>query len=159
MEVDQLKIMTDYFRIVIVTTFLLLSFIVSNERQFLIEKQMYCPCKKGVLYDHDSRSADQLKQLISVLIRNPVNSEDIQSVILKDFKSSERLSNCLAAEYKNYQSKNYLQDHEIFKIISECYGEDLIRNEDSTILYLVVFIILAIGFCLAYFFIKRPKVF
>ena len=151
--------MTERSQRMIATIVILFAFMISNERQFSLEKQMYCPCKKGVLYDHDSRSADQLKKLISVLIKSPTNSHDVQSLILKDFKTNERLSNCLAAKYKNYQSKSYLQDYEIFEIISACYGEDLIRNESSAVLYLVTFIILTLGFCSVWFFIKRSKVF
>lgn len=149
--------MNDLAKKFILFIFFTFNIIVCNERQFMLEKQMYCPCKKGILYDHDSRSADQLKKLISVLIKNPISYIEIQGVLLKEYKSSESLSNCLAEKYNDYRSKNYLQDNEIFEIISNCYGKDLIRNEDPTILYFITFMILTVGFLLALFFIKKSR--
>ena len=149
--------MLDLTKKFILFIFFTFNIIVCNERQFILEKQMYCPCKKGILYDHDSRSADQLKKLISVLIKNPINYVEIQSVLLKDYKSSESLSNCLAEKYNDYRSKSYLQDNEIFEIISNCYGKDLIRNEDPIILYFITFMILTVGFLLVLFFIKKSR--
>ena len=149
--------MIDLSKEFILIIFLTFNIIVCNERQFMLEKQMYCPCKKGILYDHDSRSADQLKKLISVLIKNPISYVEIQSVLLKEYKSAESLSNCLAEKYSDYRSKSYLLDNEIFEIISNCYGKDLIRNEDPTILYFITFMILTVGFLFALFFIKKSR--
>ena len=149
--------MNDLAKKFILFIFFTFNIIVCNERQFMLEKQMYCPCKKGILYDHDSRSADQLKKLISVLIKNPISYVEIQSVLLKEYKSSESLSNCLAEKYSDYRSKSFLQDNEIFEIISNCYGKDLIRNEDPTILYFITFMILTVGFLLVLFFIKKSR--
>ena len=129
------------------------------DRQFELEKSILCPCKKGVLYDHDSPAAKQLKVLLSELSKNPVDSTSIKGILLTKF--DPELGDCLIRSFKKTFSKDSLTQRQIHSIISDCYGEDLImpsnKEGNSIILYVVILIILFFGFSTVYIFIRKSR--
>ena len=65
------------------------------DRQVELEKSVLCPCKKGVLYDHDSRSAEQLKVLISELVKTPLDMKSFAGLMLTKF--DKKKGDCLTS--------------------------------------------------------------
>ena len=119
----------------------LITLVWSVDRQTELEKGILCPCKKGVLYDHDSPAAKQLKVLLSELNKNPVDMKSFRALILTKFDGKS--GDCLANSIQKNLSEDSLTKDQIHTIISDCYGEDLImpsnKEGNSIILYIAVY--------------------
>jgi len=137
----------------------LITLVWSVDRQTELEKGILCPCKKGVLYDHDSPAAKQLKVLLSELSKNPVDMKSFRALILTKF--DEKSGDCLTNSIQKNLSEDSLTKDQIHTIISDCYGEDLImpsnKEGNSIILYIVILIILFFGFSTVYIFIRKSR--
>ena len=131
-----------------------------SDSQTKLEKSILCPCKKGVLYDHDSPAAEQLKVLLSELNKNPVDTTSIKSILLTKFDQSR--GDCLIRSIKKNLSGDSFTQDQIHLIIADCYGEDLImpsnKEGNSIILYIVIIIILFFGFSTVYIFIRKSRI-
>ena len=138
---------------------ILITLVWSVDRQAELEKGILCPCKKGVLYDHDSPAAKQLKVLLSELSKNPVDMKSFRALILTKF--DEKSGDCLTNSIQKNLSEDSLTKDQIHTIISDCYGEDLImpsnKEGNSIILYIVILIILFFGFSTVYIFIRKSR--
>ena len=142
-----------YLKIILV--FSMLATLVANERQVSIEKHINCPCNKGILYDHDSGAANQLKGLISELVSDSINKKNIQELILKNYDKKQ--GDCLMLNINKAINDNSISDDDIYMIIGECYNKELIREENSSILYVIMLIFLISGFVIAFIFIYNNK--
>ena len=131
---------------------IIIGFLAANERQFYLEKHINCPCKKGLLKDHDSPNAEKLKNLISELIQEPfiINSK----FIFNNYKDLD-MQDCLMASIKNNTVKARIENEGIYAIIENCYGKELIRNQKTSILYIIIGIILISGFIMVSIFIYK----
>ena len=143
------------FKIIII--FYMLSILSANERQTYIEKHINCPCNKGILYDHDSDTANQLKGLISELVSDSASNKNIQEYILKNYQKEQELGDCLMLNINNAMNDNHISNNDIYMIVGECYDEKLIREENSSILYVIMLIFLISGFVIAFIFIYNNK--
>ena len=144
-----------HFYLKIIIIFYMLSILSANERQTYIEKHINCPCNKGILYDHDSGTANQLKGLISELVSDSINKRDIQELILKNYDKKQ--GDCLMLNINKSINDNSISDDDIYMIIGECYDEKLIREENASILYIIMLIFLISGFVIAFIFIYNNK--
>ena len=138
----------------------LMTLVWAVDRQVELEKSVLCPCKKGVLYDHDSRSAEQLKVLISELVKTPLDMKSFAGLMLTKF--DKKKGDCLTSSVQKNLSGDSLTKDQIHTIISDCYGEDLImpsnKEGNSIVLYIVILIILFFGFLAVYIFIRQSRI-
>ena len=146
-----------YFILIIITT----NFLISN-RQYELEKNIQCPCNKGLLVNHASENALILKKLISELVKDSISLSDTQSFILKTqfyTKVNDNISHqdCLIRNIKLNMSDNKISNIGIYNIISECYGKHLVRNKDNSLLYIILFSIITIGLSFSSIFIIKNK--
>ena len=135
--------------------FYMLATLAANERQTYIEKHINCPCNKGILYDHDSGTANQLKGLITELVSDSINKKNLQEFILKNYNKEQ--GDCLMLNINQTINDNRISDDDIYIIIGECYDKKLIREENSSILYIIMLIFLILGFVIAFIFIYNNK--
>ena len=145
-----------------------IGFIMSNDRQNNLEKNIQCPCDKGLLINHASSSAMKLKSLISELCKDSISMNSIQSLILKTqfisdnplTKDNETLTHqdCLIKNIKSNISNHQISDDGIYNIIGQSYGHHLIRqNKNNSSIYIILFIIISIGIISSSIFIVINK--
>ena len=154
----------------------------SNERQNNIEQHIQCPCEKGMLINHASPSAMKLKKLISLLISEPIKKDSIINIqdsipIIPDtiktyiqktqFINNDRstkndenldLQICLISNINKNILDYKISDNDIYNIVGNCYGENLIKNNKSnSLIYFILFFIISIGVVLSLIFIAKNK--
>ena len=154
----------------------------SNERQNNIEQHIQCPCEKGMLINHASPRAMKLKKLISLLISEPIKKDFIINIqdsipIIPDtiktyiqktqFVNNDRstkndenldLQICLISNINKNILDYKISDNDIYNIIGNCYGENLIKNNKSnSLIYFILFFIISIGVVMSLIFIAKNK--
>ena len=147
----------------------------SNERQNNLEQHIQCPCEKGMLINHASPSAMKLKKLISLLISEPIQQDSIPKIpdnIKKYIQKTKFVDNnrstkndenldvqiCLISEINKNISDYTISDNDIYDIIGNCYGENLIKNNKSnSLIYFILFFIILVGAVLSLIFISKNK--
>ena len=161
---------------------IIVGFLFSNERQNNIEQHIQCPCEKGMLINHASPSAMKLKKLISLLISEPIkkdiliNMQDsmpiIPDTIKKYIQKTQFINNdrstkndenldlqiCLISNINKNILDYKISDNDIYNIIGNCYGENLIKNNKSnSLIYFILFFIISIGVVMSLIFIAKNK--
>ena len=147
----------------------------SNERQNNLEQHIQCPCEKGMLINHASPSAMKLKKLISLLISEPIQQDStpkIPDTIKKYIQKTKFVGNnratkndenldiqiCLISEINKNISDYKISDNDIYDIIGNCYGKNLIKNNKSnSLIYFILFFIILVGAVLSLIFISKNK--
>ena len=147
----------------------------SNERQNNLEQHIQCPCEKGMLINHASPSAMKLKKLISLLISEPIQQDSIPKIpdtIKKYIQKTKFVDNnrstkndenldiqiCLISEINKNISDYKISDNDIYDIIGNCYGKNLIKNNKSnSLIYFILFFIILVGAVLSLIFISKNK--
>ena len=154
----------------------------SNERQNNIEQHIQCPCEKGMLINHASPSAMKLKKLISLLISEPIKKDSIINIqdsipVIPDtiktyiqktqFINNDRstkndenldLQICLISNINKNILDYKISDNDIYSIVGNCYGENLLKNNKSnSLIYFILFFIISIGVVMSLIFIAKNK--
>ena len=159
----------------IIVIIIAIGFLFSNERQNNLEQHIQCPCEKGMLINHASPSAMKLKKLISLLISEPIQQDSIPKIpdnIKKYIQKTKFVDNnrstkndenldvqiCLISEINKNISDYTISDNDIYDIIGNCYGENLIKNNKSnSLIYFILFFIILVGAVLSLIFIAKNK--
>ena len=159
----------------IIVIIIAIGFLFSNERQNNLEQHIQCPCEKGMLINHASPSAMKLKKLISLLISEPIQQDSIPKIpdnIKKYIQKTKFVDNnrstkndenldvqiCLISEINKNISDYTISDNDIYDIIGNCYGENLIKNNKSnSLIYFILFFIILVGAALSLIFIAKNK--
>tara|TARA_Y100000768_G_scaffold80885_1_gene57553 strand:- start:1325 stop:1822 length:498 start_codon:yes stop_codon:yes gene_type:complete len=159
----------------IIVIIITIGILFSNERQNNLEQHIQCPCEKGMLINHASPSAMKLKKLISLLISESIHPDNIAKIpdtIKKYIQETKFVSNdrttqndenldiqiCLISEINKKISDYQISDTDIYDIIGNCYGENLIKNNKSnSLIYFILFFIILIGAVLSLIFIAKNK--
>ena len=159
----------------IIVIIIAIGFLFSNERQNNLEQHIQCPCEKGMLINHASPSAMKLKKLISLLISEPIQLDSIPKIpdtIKKYIQKTKFVDNnrstkndenldvqiCLISEINKNISDYTISDNDIYDIIGNCYGENLIKNNKSnSLIYFILFFIILVGVALSLIFIAKNK--
>ena len=147
----------------------------SNERQNNIEQHIQCPCEKGMLINHASPSAMKLKKLISLLISEPIKKDSIPVIpdtiktyiqktqFINNDRSTKNDENldlqiCLISNINKNILDYKISDNDIYNIVGNCYGENLLKNNKSnSLIYFILFFIISIGVVLSLIFIAKNK--
>ena len=147
----------------------------SNERQNNIEQHIQCPCEKGMLINHASPSAMKLKKLISLLISEPIKKDSIPVIpdtiktyiqktqFINNDRSTKNDENldlqiCLISNINKNILDYKISDNDIYNIVGNCYGENLIKsNKSNSLIYFILFFIISIGGVLSLIFIAKNK--
>ena len=130
---------------------LIIGILIGDERQSYLENHINCPCKKGLLIGHDSPNAQKLKNLISELIKEPFEINLSFMVTNYDLE----MQTCLLENIKKHTVNYKISNEGIYTIIENCYGKELIRNQKPSILYIIMGIILILGFIIVSIFIYK----
>jgi len=152
----------------LITILIIIGSLFSNERQNNLESHIQCPCRKGMLSDHASPSAIKLKSLIAELTKDSIEINIVRNFIREtnfvtnnpNTQNDENLEHqiCLINNIEKNISNNKISDKGVFNIVGQCYGEHLIReNENTSLIYIILFSIIIIGIILSSWFIFINK--
>jgi hypothetical protein len=138
--------------------FIILSFLISNDRQNNLEKHIQCPCNKGLLVDHYTSEPIKIKKLLSLLIQDSIQMDAVKDFIQKEFVKNLDHQMCLIGNIEQNLLNNRISDDGIYNLIGDCYGQHLIKDgKNNSLIYIILFIIITVGGLLSITFIIRNK--